>query len=114
MNLVRLATAEEVESIKSVADLDVGCNVYALDTQAGVGLAVRRVCNEIDPMVTPGWNSRQRSLFIRDLENGMKFQGVSHYYFNVDPADTTWIDFVKGWGAEQVSPEPYLRFKRTL
>jgi hypothetical protein len=114
MNRIRLATAEEVESIKSQADLDQGCSVYALTTQNGVGIAVRRMCDEIDPMITPGWTVRQRSLFIRDIETGLSFQGVHHYYFNVDPQDKEWIDYVKAYGAEQISPEPMLRFKRTL
>jgi hypothetical protein len=114
MKRIRLATAEEVESIKDVSDLDQGCNVFALDTAAGTGLAVRRMCQEIDPLITPGWNPRQRSLFIRDIETVLHAQGGTSYYFNVDPDDSEWIGFIKGWGAEQVSPQPMLRFKRTL
>lgn len=114
MERIRLATEKEVESILEVADLTNGDVVYGLTTQNGVGLAVRRLAIEIDPMVTPGWNSRQRLLFIRDIETVLHAQGASHYYFNVDPDDQEWIGFVKGIGAEQVSPKPLLRFKRTL
>lgn len=115
MNRIRLATPEEVEKIKDQSDLDSGCSVMALDTHKGTGLAVRRICNEIDPMVAGSdWDTRLRALFVRDLETVMAAQGVQHYYFNVDVADEAWIGVVKNWGAEQVSPVPMLRFKRTL
>jgi len=115
MNRVRLATKEEIESIKPVSDLDLGCTVMALNSQVGTGLAVRRICNEIDPLVAPeAWSTRLKSIFVRDLEHIMLGQGVTHYYFNVDATDKEWQEVVKSWGAEQVSQVPMLRFKVTL
>jgi hypothetical protein len=53
-------------------------------------------------------------MFVRDLETVMAAQGVKYYYFNVAADDEQWQSVVKNWGAEQVSIEPELRFKRTL
>jgi hypothetical protein len=115
MNRIRLATNEEVEKIKPVSDLDENCLVFALDGHNGVGLAVRRLCQEIDPMVTPeDWNTKLKAMFVRDLETVMAAQGVKYYYFNVAADDEQWQSVVKNWGAEQVSIAPELRFKRTL
>lgn len=115
MNRIRLASPEEVETIKDKSDLTTGDVVFALDTQKGVGLAVRRLCTEIDPMV-PGaeWDTKLRAMFTRDLETVLFSQGGTHYYFNVDAEDEEWQHVVKTWGAEQVSTKPVLRFKRTL
>lgn len=115
MNRIRLATVEEVESIKDKSDLDDGCVVFALDTQKGVGLAVRRICTEIDPMVpAPNWDTKLRAMFTRDLETLHWGQGGKTYYFNVLASDTNWQHVVETWGAERLSPEPVIRFKRTL
>lgn len=115
MQRIRLATPEEVESIKDKSDLDSGCVVFALDTQAGTGLAVRRVCTEIDPMIpAPDWDTKLRAMFTRDLETILWGQGGGSYYFNIDAEDKKWQHVVKTWGAEQVSVTPVLRFKRTL
>jgi hypothetical protein len=115
MNRIRLATQEEVDSIKPNADLDNGCTVFALDTQKGTGLAVRRLCFEVDPMFpAEQWDTKLRAMFTRDLETVMAAQGTERYYFNVNADDEKWIQVVKTWGAEQVSVAPMLRFKRTL
>ena len=118
MNRIRLATQEEVDSIKEVSDLDASCNVFALNSNGDgtgkVGLAVRRVCTEIDPLVADGLTTRFKAVFIRDIETVLAAQGVLSYYFNIDPDDIEWIDFITKWGGEQVSKKPLLRFKRTL
>lgn len=115
MNRVRLATTEEVESIRDKSDLDTGDVVFALDTQKGTGLAVRKLCMEIDPMFpAPDWDTRLRSMFTRDLETVLFAQNVPCYYFNVLASDTDWQHVVETWGAEKVSPEPMIRYKRTL
>jgi hypothetical protein len=115
MKRIRLATPEEIESIKPVSDLDEGCTVMALETHKGTGLAVRRVCQEIDPMIPASdWDTKLRAMFTRDLETVLAAQGVKYYYFNVAADDIAWQDVVKNWGAEQVSIAPMLRFKRTL
>ncbi len=115
MKRIRLATAEEIESIKDKSDLDVGCNVFALDIGKGTGFAIRRVCTEINPMISPeSWDLRPRLMFIRDLETVMAAQGATHYYFNVAAEDVEWQENVKHWGAEQVSESLELRFKKIL
>jgi len=115
MNRVRLATAEEVESIKDKSDLDQGDVVFALDTQKGTGLAVRRLCTEIDPLFpAPDWDLKLRAMFIRDLETSLWSNGGTHYYFNIDADDKDWKHNVETWGASQVSPKPVLRFKKVL
>jgi hypothetical protein len=115
MNLIRLATSEEVETIRENSDLDPTCAILALTTQAGTPLVVSRVAREIDPMHFPAQMSyRQRFMFIRDIENILWGQGCERYYFNINAEDKEWRDVVKNWGAEQVSPEPIIRYKRTL
>jgi len=115
MNRIRLATPEEVDSIKDGSDLDTGDVVFALDTHKGVGKAVRRVCTEIDPMFPPPeWDTKLRAMFVRDLETVLWSQGGTHYYFNIDAEDTDWQHVVETWGASKVSPKPMLRYKRTL
>ena|SRR5258708_3360025 len=115
MNRIRLASSEEVDSIKGQGDLDDGCVVFALDTQKGIGFAVRRICTEIDPMI-PGaeWDTKLRAMFTRDLETILFAQGGKTYYFDVDAEDEAWQHVVKTWGAERVSVKPVIRFKRTL
>lgn len=117
MNIVRMATPEEVETIRENSDLDPTCAVLALTTQAGTPLVVSRVAREIDPMHFPAtMNHRQRFMFIRDIENILWGQGVTNYYFNIlaDDEHKDWRDVVTNWGAEQVSPAPMIRYKRTL
>lgn len=115
MNRIRLASVEEVESIKDQSDLDTGDVVFALDTQKGIGLAVRRLCTEIDPMIpAPNWDTKLRAMFTRDLETVLWGQGGTHYYFNVDAEDKDWQHVVKTWGATLVSPKPVLRYKRVI
>ena len=115
MNRIRLATTEEVESIKDKSDLDTGDIVFALDTHKGTGLAVRRVCTEIDPMFpAPDWDTRMRAMFTRDLESVLWAQGGTHYYFNIDAEDKDWQLVAETWGASKVSPVPMIRYKRTL
>jgi len=115
MNRIRLATEEEVNSIRDKSDLDEGCVVFALDTHRGVGLAVRRICTEIDPLIPPpDWDLKLRSMFIRDIETLCWGQGIKSYYFNTESDDTTWQHVVETWGAERLSPKPVVRYKKTL
>ena len=115
MNRIRLAKPEEIDKIKEHSDIDAGCSVLALDTHLGTGLAVRRVCEEIDPLVCPEeWNTKLRAVFIRDIETVMAAQGIPHYYFNVLVEDEKWQEVIKTWGAEQLSTAPEYRFKRVL
>jgi hypothetical protein len=112
---IRLATPEEVETIRATADLDSTCIVLALESAQGIGLAVIRQAVELDPIYfPPEWNTKQKVFFIRDLETVMHAKGAISYYFNVDATNETWIENIKNWGAETVSLQPELRFKVTL
>lgn len=115
MNRIRLATPEEVETIKDQCDLDSTCVVLALDTQKGTGFGVQRVATEIDPIIIPNdWDNRLRVMLWRDLETVVWAQGAKSYYFNIHETDTEWIKVMKNWGAEQVSTAPEFRFKKAL
>ena len=113
--LIRPATEEEVKRIEKESDLGPGTTVIALDTPAGVALAVKRIAVEIDPVFFPeGLNTRGRALFIRDLETGLIWEGITVYYFNVDATNQGWRDTVEAYGAEQVSKGPEIRYRKSL
>jgi hypothetical protein len=115
MDRLRVATEPEIEQIRSRADLDPTCVVLALNTQAGVPLAVVRLAVEVDPVVFPeGFPDRLKAVFQRDIETYLAAKGVAHYYFNIDAVDETWQTVAKTWGAEQVSVVPEIRFKKAL
>ena len=115
MKRLRIATAAELESIREKSDLGQGCIVLALDTAQGVGLAVVRTAVEVDPVYFPdSWNTKLKTFFVRDIETFLSAKGVDAYYFNVNAQAEEWIEHVKHWGAECVSPSPELRFKQTL
>jgi hypothetical protein len=115
MNHIRLATPEEVETIRLESDLDPSCKVLALDTAVGTAKAVIRLAVEVDPAFYPeGFGIKQIAMFTHDIENCLWAQGALSYYFNVNPADEKWVGIVKSWGAEQVSKQPELRFKKVL
>ena len=115
MERIRLATKEEVESIKAVADLSEGCLVLALTTQSGVPLAAIRTVVEADPMIFPAdFPDRLKAVFVRDIETTLAAKGAPFYYFNIAASDEAWQKVALGWGAEQVSPAPEIRFKKSL
>ncbi len=115
MNRIRLATPEEIESIKSTSDLDVTCSVLALDTQSGTAFAVVRTPVEVDPVHFPeGWTDRLKAMFMRDVETVLSAKGALSYYFNVKASDTEWIHSVETWGAERTSLSEEYRFKKIL
>lgn len=115
MKRLRLATPEEIESIKATSDLDVGCNVVALDTQQGVAKAVIRPCVEVDPMYFPeGMSNKLKMFFGRDIETHLEAKGITHYYFNIATDQEDWQKIVETWGAQRVSSEPEFRYKKIL
>jgi hypothetical protein len=117
INRIRVATLEEVKSIESVSDCQVGCTVLALDTPSGVMKAVIRNAVEIDPVIYPepdNLSMRMRAMFWRDLETVLAAQGASKYYFNVHVTNKAMCDTVKTWGAVQQSTEPEFRFMKVL
>jgi len=112
---LRLATPEEVEGIKLRSDLQDGCQIVALNTQAGTPLAVIRLAVEVDPVIFPeGFPDRLKAVFLRDIETHLAAKGTMNYYFNVAASDEAWQAVIKTWGAEQVSPGPEIRFKKAL
>ena len=112
---IRLATPEEIERIKAESDLTFTSTVFAFETDSGVTFAVVRQCWEVDPIISEGKDdARRKALLMFGLETGFNMLGISEYYFNIDPADETWKSALQHWGAEQVSKEPQLRFKKQL
>lgn len=113
---IRLATPEEIETIKSTSDLEPGCTVVAFPQGEGKEpmFAVMRQVYEVDPVYYNGAPIKRKALFIWALENMMRFSGVPTYYFNVPANDTEYIETVKHWGAEVTSREPEVRLKKRL
>ena len=117
MKRIRVATVEEVESIKGVSDLDPSCIVLALDTGSGTPLAVVRTAIEVDPVhFPPDFPDRLKMVFMRDVETVLAAKGVDHYYFNIvnAPETQTYRDTMIHWGATPVSEAPETRFKKVL
>lgn len=115
MNRIRIATEEEVESIKKGSDLDETCIVLALSTQQGAPIAVVRTAIEVDPVVYPeGLPTRMKAMFQRDIETVLVAKGIKKYYFNVHVSNETMLEIAKTLGAEQMSTEPEYRFRVIL
>lgn len=116
---VRLATQEEIESIRDRANLTPTCSIYAYDPQTPDGkpdFAVFRMTPELDPAIFAEDSSlRRRATFIWALENGLRMTGsVPFYCFNVRATDQEMIDAALANGSEQLSPEPFHRFIKKL
>lgn len=116
MEPIRLATPEEIETIKAESDLTPGCTVVAFPQGEGKEpmFAVLRQVYEIDPVFYNGGTIQRKSLFIWALENMLRFSGAPEYYFNVPATDENYQEHVKHWGAEALSKEPEIRFKKRL
>lgn len=116
MNRIRLATETEIAAIKDCSDLDIGCQVVALDTQQGTTTAVFRLATEVNPVHFPkGMSTKLKLLFMRDVETTLWSKGLTHYYLQIPAADDEYIDaMTKTFGCEQVSPTPELKFKKIL
>lgn len=115
MELLRVATSEEISRIQATSDLDGTCQVVALDTPKGAILFVIRRPVEIDPVYMPeGFTPRHWSMAIRDISNYLLGQGVTHYYFNLHADDKPYRDAMENWGATAVSTEPDIRYKKVI
>ena len=115
MEGLRLATQEEVETIKKKANLTENSTVVAYPSKEGTDFAVLRTVLEVDPVIfAKPEDTRRNALFVWALENHMRLSGVLEYYFNVLCKDETWIKNVEKWGAEATSTGPELRFKKRL
>lgn len=111
MENIRLATPEEVESIRDKSDLEVGSTVYAF----GKSLAVLRTQTRLDPVIfDPEAQTQRRYQFIWGLETAMRLSGVPAYYFNVPTEDATWIRAVEHNGAQRIHDTAMLEYKKLL
>lgn len=114
---IRLATPEEVKAIAENSDITPRTNVFAFDNaQTGhPDLAVVRQATEVDPWhIQPASDIRRKVAFIWGLENILRSNGLTEYYFNVHPSDEEWIRNCEKFGAVKVSTEPEWRFKKLL
>jgi hypothetical protein len=112
-----MATAEEVEDIKDRADLMPGATwVLALDADEGTpDLVVIRKPVEVNPVIYGSKTADpRRARFLYALEERLLGMGVDRYYFQVDATKLDYIETVKHWGAEQISPVPELRFLKVI
>jgi hypothetical protein len=115
LQALRPATPEELKEIAPEADLTFASSVYVLDSESGKTFAVVRQCYEIDPIITKGNDAGRRKLLAMfGLETGFTMLGIPEYYFNIHPEDAEYIALIKKLGAEQVSTEPELRFKKVI
>ena len=113
---LRLATPDEIERIKDYSDLTSVTSVIAYARKDEPSdLAVLRLAPELDPVIfTPETPPQQKRDFIRLVEAHMRCSGGREYYFNASPEDKEWLSVITGWGAQQVSKAPELRFKMYL
>lgn len=116
MDHVRLATEKEIEKIRDNSDLlPGGTRVLALDGPNGPDIAVLRNCWELNPVhYAEGTNDSRRARFLWGLEERMLGAGIDRYYFQIAADSTRYIETVKHWGAEQVSPVPEFRFLKVI
>lgn len=116
MDNIRLATVEEVESIRLKADLSPTSTVVAFERKDGPSdLAVIRQVTELDPLICAEQSDgRRKAMFVWALENSMRVMGLPSYYFNVAASDTAWNKIVLEWGAERTSPSEEYRYVKLL
>ncbi len=115
MEPIRLATPEEIESIKDKADcLGPATTVAAFPGKEGTDFAVIRQVTEIDPMLMANNSGNRRALFAWSLENALRLMNVPEYYFNVNSEDVAWLKIVEKWGAERIHEGLEIRFKKVL
>lgn len=114
---IRLATPEEIESIRAEADLTPRSSVYAMEnSKTGKSdLAVIRQCMEIDPLVRAEGSSLSRAAaFVWALEAILRSAGSSEYYAQIRDTDTDWKQTLVKWGMQPTSTAPEIRFKKLL
>lgn len=110
MENIRLATPEEIESIRESSDLGPGCTVWAMEPS----LAVTRQALELDPVYYNGVSHSKMALFIWGMENILRAAGHPAYYFNVGSEDEKYQKIIEGFGAQRVSKGPEFRYKKSL
>jgi hypothetical protein len=112
LDIIRLATEEEIEKIKDKSDLSFATSVV---TYGGKDFAVLRNCFELDPVIfAEDTADKRKALFLMNLETSLRLQGVKEIYFNISADDEAWLKIAAHWGAEPTSPTPEIRFKKVL
>lgn len=112
MDIIRLATPEEVEAIQSKSDITPASTVV---TFGGKDFAVLRNCFELDPVIfDPETTDKRKLFFLTNLETSMRLQGMREIYFNIHADDADWIKVATHWGASPTSEKPEIRFKKVL
>lgn len=115
MKHVRLATKDEVESLRATSNYTAETIVYAMDQNAEPDFAVVKRVVELDPVYfSKHTNDIQKARFIWALEERMAGGGVEQYFFDIPADDQRYQAVVKNWGAEQVSIKPVLKFQKVL
>lgn len=113
MDIVRLATPEEIDAMKEKSDLEFAQAVYAM----GNARAVLRLAPELDPVDYADLPNNGKRYFISALETHMRLSGVKAYYFNV-PANeemARYREVVENWGAVKTGASgPEFRYKKAL
>ena len=111
MDPIRSATIEEIKTIEDEADLTGQSGVLRF----GNDMAVIRSCTEIDPVFFDSESSYSRKLmFIWGIENILRANGLTEYYFNISPEDKAWKQTVEKYGAKPQSLQPEIRYKKLL
>ena len=112
MDIIRLASEEEVKTIAEGADLT---NATTVVTFGGKDFGVIRICYELDPMIfASDTTDKRKLLFLMNLETALRLQGVKEIYFNIHAKDEAYIKVIENWGGQPVSTEPDIRFKKVL
>lgn len=108
---IRPATPEEIQAIASKADLTALARVVAFENN----FAVLKPTFEVDPVIfDPESPKHKRVLFLWGLEQVLRFQGQSEYYFNVSVDNKEFIDDLERLGAVNTSNSPEYRYKKVL
>lgn len=108
---IRPATPEEVAAICKNADLTPLARVVAFEKN----LAVIKPTIEVDPLIVdPESLPHKRALMLWGIEQILRFQGHTEYYFNISTDNTKFIEDVIKMGCENTSPTPEYRFKKVL
>ena len=110
MEKIRLATIEEIDTIKDKSNLNSRSTVWQLEGMLGVC----KVVNELDPVFLNGASTKQFCKFVWGLEYIMKGAGWDSYHFNVKAEDREYNELIQEFGGERVSMQPDYRYKVNL
>ena len=113
MEVIRLATAEELEALKDTSDLQFAQQVYAYKSAR----AVYRLAPELDPVDYADLSNNEKRSFIYAIETHLRLSGIPAYYFNVSASDdfAKYRGVVENWGAVPTGASgPEIRYKKPL